>query len=128
MVEDIDDTVWLTFEDIPTSAEKMTMMPGAVADLTEFPSELQELNPVDKLGPRLTVSTDTAITNGLLTINVTTVEPLTADPTVTINGVTFGSAQPVDTNSWTIQTARRLLALLRAMVSRMSKLLGSIQR
>ncbi len=102
MVEDIDDTVWLTFEDIPTSPEKITMMPGAVADLTEFPSELKELNPVDKLGPRLTVSTDTAITNGLLTINVTTVEPLTADPTVTINGVTFGSAQPVDTNSWTI--------------------------
>lgn len=102
MVSDITDTVWLTFEDIPTSPEQITIMPGAVSDLTGFPSELMELIPIDKLGPRLTVSTDTAITNGLLTINVTTVESLTSDPTVTINGVTFGSAQPVDTNQWTI--------------------------
>ena len=102
MVTDIDDTVWLTFEDIPTSPRLITIMPGAVSDLTEFPSELKELTPLDNLGPRLTVSTDTAITNGLLTINVTTVETLTAAPTVTINGVTFGSAQPVDTNKWSI--------------------------
>jgi hypothetical protein len=103
MAPDVNDTVWLTFEDIPTSPEQITIMPGAVADLTEFPSELKELTPIDKLGPRLTVSTDTAITNGLLTINVSTVEPLIADPTVTINGVTFGSARPVDTNKWTIE-------------------------
>ncbi len=102
MVEDIDDTVWLTFEDIPTTSRLLAIMPGAVADLTEFPSELSEVVPTDKLGPRLTVSTDTAITNGLLTIKVTTVETLAADPTVTINGVTFGSAQPVGTNEWSI--------------------------
>ncbi len=102
MVEDIDDTVWLTFEDIPTTAKLLAAMPGAVADLTGFPSELSEVVPTDKLGPRLTVSTDTAITNGLLTIKVTTVETLAAAPTVTINGVTFGSAQPVDTNEWSI--------------------------
>ena len=107
-VTDLDDmtevtnSVWLTFEDIPTSPEKITIMPGAVSDLTDFQSELKELIPVDKLGPRLTVSTDTAITNKLLTIKVTTVESLTSDPTVTINGVTFGSAQPVDTNEWSI--------------------------
>lgn len=103
MAEDVADTVWLTFEDIPTSPTLLTIMPGAVADLTDFPSELKEIIPVDKLGPRLTVSTDTAITNRLLTINVSTVEPLTDDPTVTINGVTFGSAHPVDTNQWTIE-------------------------
>lgn len=102
MAADVTDTVWLTFEDIPTTPEKITIMPGAVSDLTDFPSELKELIPVDKLGPRLTVSTDTAITNGLLTINVKTVETLTSDPTVTINGVTFGSAHPVDTNEWAI--------------------------
>jgi len=107
MVADVTDTVWLTFEDIPTSPERITIMPGAVSDITEFPSELKELNPIDKLGPRLTVSTDTAITNGLLTIRVNTVETLTADPTVTINGVTFGSAQPVDVNEWTIQVDGR---------------------
>jgi hypothetical protein len=101
-IEDIEDTVWLTFEDIPTSPEKITIMPGAVSDLTNFPNELKELKPDDKLGPRLTVSTDTAITNGLLTINVTTIETIIDDPTVTINGVTFGSAQPVDTNQWII--------------------------
>ena len=102
MVEDVTDTVWLTFEDIPTSPERITIMPGAVSDLTDFASELKELDPVDKLGPRLTVSTDTAITNGLLQIKVTTIETLTTDPTVTINGVTFGSAQPVDVNEWSI--------------------------
>jgi len=102
VVTDIDDTVWLTFEDIPTSPGLITIMPGAVSDITEFPSELREITPVDNLGPRLTVSTDTAITNRLLTIKVTTVETLTAAPTVTINGVTFGSAQPVDTNEWSI--------------------------
>ncbi len=99
---EVTNSVWLTFEDIPTSPEKITIMPGAVSDMTDFQSELKELVPVDKLGPRLTVSTDTAITNGLLTIKVTTVETLTSDPTVTINGVTFGSAQPVDTNEWSI--------------------------
>ena len=99
---EVTNSVWLTFEDIPTSPEKITIMPGAVSDLTDFPSELKELIPIDKLGPRLTVSTDTAITNSLLTINVTTVESLTSDPTVTINGVTFGSAQPLDTNVWAI--------------------------
>ncbi|MEE8045412.1 MAG: hypothetical protein V3T49_01085, partial [Dehalococcoidia bacterium] len=99
---DISDTVWLTYEDIPTSPKLLTIMPGAVGDLTEFPSALKEIIPVDKLGPRLTVSTDTAITNGLLTIVVTTVETLTAAPTVTINGVTFGSAQPIETNVWAI--------------------------
>ena len=102
MVTDIDDTVWLTFEDIPTSPGLITIMPSAVSDITEFPSEMREITPVDNLGPRLTVSTDTAITNRLLTIKVTTVETLTAAPTVTINGVTFGSAQPVDTNEWSI--------------------------
>lgn len=102
MFEDVTDTVWLKFEDIPTSPERITIMPGAVTDLTDFPSELNELNPIDKLGPRLDVSTDTAITNGLLKIKVTTVETLTTDPTVTINGVTFGSAQPVDVNEWAI--------------------------
>jgi hypothetical protein len=95
-------TVYLTFEDIPTTAKLITIRAGAVSDLTEFPSPLKEIMPIDKLGPRLAVSTDTAITNGLLTINVSTVETLAADPTVTINGVTFGSAQPVDTNKWTI--------------------------
>jgi hypothetical protein len=102
MATDVTDTVWLTFEDIPTSPERLTILPGAVADLTDFTSELKEIVPIDKLGPRLIVSTDTAITNGLLTINVKTVETLKDDPTVTINGVTFGSAQPVDTNEWTI--------------------------
>jgi hypothetical protein len=102
MVTNIKDTVWLTFEDIPTTPKLLTIMPGAVSDLTEFPNDLKELIPIDKLGPRLTVSTDTAITNGLLTIKVTTVETLTDDPTVTINGVTFGSAQPVGTNEWAI--------------------------
>jgi hypothetical protein len=96
------DTVWLTFEDIPTTAKQITIMAGAVSDLTEFASALREMIPVDKLGPRLAVSTDTAITNGLLTINVSTVETLSDDPTVTINGVTFGSAQPVEQNKWTI--------------------------
>ncbi len=102
MVTDVTDTVWLVFEEIPTSSELLTIMPGAVSDITEFPSELKEIFPIDKLGPRLTVSTDTAITNGLLTISVKTTETLTADPTVTINGVTFGSAQPVDLNEWSI--------------------------
>ena len=102
MVTDIDDTVWLTFEDIPTSPRLITIMPGAVSDITGFPSELRETIPVDRLGPRLTVSADTAITNRLLTIKVTTVETLTTAPTVTVNGVTFGSAQPVDTNEWSI--------------------------
>jgi hypothetical protein len=102
MVTDIDDTVCLTFEDIPTASKLLTIMPGAVTDLTEFPSELREITPTDKLGPRLTVSTDTAITNGLLTIKVTTVETLAADPTVTINGVTFGSARPVGITEWSI--------------------------
>ena len=103
MVEDINDTVWLTFDDIPTSPERITILPGAVADKTEFPSELKEIIPVDKLGPRLTVATDRAITNGLLTITVTTVEPITEDPTVTINGVTFGSAKPIGTNQWSTE-------------------------
>lgn len=102
MVEDIDDTVWLTFENIPTTPRLLKLMPGAVADLTEFPSELREVEPTDRLGPRLTVSTDREITNGLLTIQVTTVETLAADPTVTVNGVTFGSANPVATNVWSI--------------------------
>ena len=102
MVEGIDDTVWLTFEDIPTTSKLLTIMPGAVTDLSEFPSELKEVTPTDKLGPRLTVTTDTEITNSLLTIRVTTVETLAANPTVTINGVTFGSAQPVATNEWSI--------------------------
>jgi len=102
MVAASKDTVWLTFEDIPTSPQLLTIMPGAVADNTEFPSALKEIVPADKLGPRLNVSTDTVVTNGLLTINVTTVETLMAAPTVTINGVTFGSAQLVDTNEWSI--------------------------
>ncbi|MCZ6539910.1 MAG: hypothetical protein O6922_08820 [Chloroflexi bacterium] len=102
MVTDIDDTVWLTFEDIPTAPKLLTIMPGAVTDLTEFPSELLEINPTDRLAPRLVVSTDREITNGLVTIKVTTVETLAADPTVTINGVTFGSAQPVAANEWSI--------------------------
>ena len=102
MVTDIDDTVWLVFEDIPTTPKLLTIMPGAVADLTEFPSALAEVTPADRLGPRLTVSTDTEITNGMLTIKVTSVETLAADPTVTINSVTFGSAQPVGTNAWSI--------------------------
>lgn len=102
MADFIDDTVWLTFEDIPTSRELLTIMPGAVADLTEFPSTLKEILPIDKLGPVLGVSTDRAITNGLLRIYVSTVETLAADPTVTINGVTFGTAQAVDINEWMI--------------------------
>ena len=102
MVEDVKDTVWLTFEEIPTWSEKILIKPGAVSDLTDFPSELKELKPIDKLGPRLKVSTDTAVTNGLLTINIKTVEPLIADPTVTINGVTFGSASSIDINEWSI--------------------------
>jgi hypothetical protein len=102
MVAAANDTVWLTYEDIPTSSQLLTIMPGAVTDITEFPSALKEVNPIDRLGPRLTVSTDTTVTNKLLTIKVTTVETLTEAPTVTINGVTFGSAQPLDTNEWEI--------------------------
>ncbi len=103
MIEDINDTVWLTFEDIPTSPERITILPGAVSDKTDFPSELKEIIPIDKLGPRLTVGTDRAITNGLLTITVSTVETITEDPTVTIDGVTFGSAKPIGINEWSIE-------------------------
>lgn len=64
---------------------------------------MKEIIPIDKLGPRLTVGTDRAITNGLLTITVSTVETITEDPTVTIDGVTFGSAKPIGINEWSIE-------------------------
>ena len=89
--EDIPDAVFLTYEDLPSIAEPMQILAGAVTDLLGLNSERIIFQVEDRLGPVLEVLFDTVITRDKVVITSRSPENLATAPTVEINGVTFGA-------------------------------------
>ena len=108
--EDHPDTVWLTYESLSSVVETLTVLPGAVKDAPGFPSELFFLDPVDQLGPILAVATDRAVTNGMISVDVTSEEVLGSPPSLTVNGVTYSKMIELSPKSWTLDVDAGTLA------------------
>lgn len=88
---DLPSVVFLEYETLPSIAEPIQVLAGAVTDLLGLNSEKTIFQVVDRLGPKLEVIFDTVITRDRLTITSRSPEELATAPTVEINGVTFGA-------------------------------------
>lgn len=100
---DYPDTVWLTYESLSSVVKTLTVLPGAVKDVAGFPSEMYFLDPEDQLGPILNVVTDKAVTNGSISVDVTSEEVLGSPPSLTINGVTYSKMIEIHPTTWTLE-------------------------
>jgi hypothetical protein len=87
-------TVWLTVPDLPSTPGVMVIQSAAVTDLAGFKSEAAVITPVDRLGPKMTVTVDKAIANGPVNVQATSEEALSDLPTVAVNGVTVATLSP----------------------------------
>ncbi len=108
--EDLPDAVFLEYEDLPSIAEPMQVLAGAVTDLLGLNSDKIVFQVTDRLGPKLEVIFDTVITRDKVTIVSRSPEELATAPTVEINGVTFGAMTPTgNVREWTIEIDDDLL-------------------
>lgn len=102
--EDLPSAVFLEYEVLPSIAEPIQVLAGAVTDLLGLNSEKTIFQVVDRLGPTLEVIFDTVITKDTLTITSRSPEELATVPTVEINGVTYGAMTPTELPlEWTIE-------------------------
>jgi hypothetical protein len=92
--EDLPKSVFLKYEAIPSIAEPMLILAGAVKDVPGLPND-RTIKPVtDHLGPTLEVLFDTVIANDKVAVTARSPETLAAAPTIEINGVTYGAMTP----------------------------------
>lgn len=96
------DTVWLTVPGLPSGAASLTAHKGAAADLSGRASRSSSATPVDGLAPLLTLGVNTATTTRLITITVTSDEPLSGPPTVSVNNQTQELPSPSGALQWTL--------------------------
>ncbi len=107
---DLPDVVFLEYEVLPSIAEPIQVLAGAVTDLLGLNSDKIVFQVIDRLGPTLEVIFDTVITRDRLTITSRSPEKLAAAPTVEINGVTFGAMTPTELPlEWSIEIDDDLL-------------------
>ena len=108
--EDLPSVVFLTYEELPSIAEPIQVLAGAVKDLLGLDSERFIFQVVDRLGPTLEVIFDTVITRDRIILTSRSPEELASQPTVEINGVTFGAMTPTENiREWTIEIDDDLL-------------------
>ncbi|MDA0676558.1 MAG: hypothetical protein O2788_00955 [Chloroflexi bacterium] len=108
--KDLPSAVFLTYENLPSIAEPMQVLAGAVQELLGLNSERFIVPVTDRLGPTLEVNFSTVITRDKVTVTTRSRENLATPPTIEINGVTFGSMTPTAmVREWSIDVDVDLL-------------------